>query len=294
MRLQFWVKEQEQGKKLSVFLRMRKVSANLIRQIKYTQPGFLVNGVPVYTNYLVNVGDLVSCILPQEKSILQPQPTVQLDIIKETEHFVLVNKPANLVVHPTMTHESGTLANGWLAVLASRGQQGTFHAVNRLDKDTSGLVLIAKNTYAASLLPKCVEKQYLAILQGEIPLDSGGIHLPIARCEDSAIKRQVSDNGQVSSTLYQVLAKGNGYSLVKVKLLTGRTHQIRVHFSAIGYPLVGDWLYEGECKEMHRQALHCFGMKISNFLENSYDWITAPPPKDMQEFYHKIIASTKR
>ena len=288
MWLKFWVEDGQEGTKLGPFLRSKEVSAALLKQVKYGQWGILVNGVSQHTNYIVKKGDEISLWLTEEFGELKPQP-MALQIVKETEHFVLLDKPAGLVVHPTLNHWENTLGTGWMGVLASRGQQGVFRPVNRLDKDTSGLVLVAKNSYSAALLPKYVEKVYLAVAMGEMPLGDGQVDLPIARCDGSVIKREVSPLGQPSTTQYTVLAVGNGYSLLRLRLVTGRTHQIRVHMAALGHPLAGDWLYgENTVAPIQRQALHCFGMKIPSFLNQKEEWFFTPPPEDMQYLYHQI------
>ncbi len=289
MRLEFCVTKTEEGMRLSAFLRRRQVSAGLLKQVKYSQVGILVDGVRTNTNQLVSEGQKVEFFLENEPSDLLPQPMV-LDIRQQTEHFALINKPAGMVVHPTLNHASGTLANGWIAYLAAKGQTGVFRPVNRIDRDTSGLVLCAKNSCAAPILAQGVDKIYLAVVSGEMPVKKGVVDLPIARCADSVIKREVAENGQPSVTEYEVLAVGNGYSALRLHLVTGRTHQIRVHMAALGYPLAGDWLYG--CKPdpyIHRQALHCFAMCVPSIVNKGKKWIFVPPPEDMQQLYRVIV-----
>ena len=289
MRLEFIVSENEDGARLGAFLRSRQVSAGLIKQVKYTQQGILVNGVRTNTNQPVFAGQKVEFFLQDEQSELSAEPMV-LDIVRQTEHFAVINKPAGMVVHPTLNHEAGTLANGWMSYLAAKGQTGVFRPVNRIDRDTSGLVLCAKNSYAAPILAQEVEKVYLAVATGEMPLGKGVIDLPIARCGDSIIKREVAPHGQPSITEYEVLAAGNGYSVLRIHLVTGRTHQIRVHMAALGYPLAGDWLYAcGQDRWMNRQALHCFAMKIPAIGSTASEWVCAAPPQDMQQLYRVIL-----
>ena len=288
MRLYFQVKSHQSGIQLSDFLRGQEVSVGLMKQVKYTPTGILVDGVRTNTNQLVYEGQNVEFLLPQEDGDVAPQPML-LDVVAETEHFVLLNKPAGMVVHPTFNYATDTLANGWIGTLAARGQTGVFRPVNRIDKDTSGLVLCAKNCYAAPILADRVQKVYLAIAVGEMPLGKGEINLPIARCDGSLIKREISPEGQPSITQYEVLAAAQGYSVLRLHLITGRTHQIRVHLAALGHPLAGDWLYGTEEDSiMNRQALHCFGMKIPAFLQQKETWFFTPPPADMQMLYQKI------
>ncbi len=162
-----------------------------------------------------------------------------------------------MAVHPTLNYPLGTLANGYAAWAAERGESPVFRPVNRIDKDTSGLVLAAKNGYAAPLLAQRVEKLYYALAEGELPLGKGVIDAPIGRRGDSIIGRCVTPDGKPSRTEYTILKAENGLSLAACVPVTGRTHQIRVHFASIGHPLAGDDLYGGSREKIRRQALHC-------------------------------------
>ena len=160
-------------------------------------------------------------------------------------------------MHPTLKYPLDTLANGYAAWAAAQGRSTVFRPVNRIDKDTSGLVLAARNSYAAPLLAQGVEKLYYAIVEGELPLCPGVIDAPIGRQGDSIIGRCVTPEGKPSRTEYTILKAKNGLSLAACVPVTGRTHQIRVHFASLGHPLAGDDLYGGHRERVGRQALHC-------------------------------------
>ena len=169
----------------------------------------------------------------------------------------MLEKPPRLAVHPTLNYPLDTLANGYAAWAAAQGRSTVFRPVNRIDKDTSGLVLAARNSYAAPLLAQGVEKLYYAIVEGELPLGPGVIDAPIGRQGDSIIGRCVTPEGKPSRTEYTILKAKNSLSLAACVPVTGRTHQIRVHFASLGHPLAGDDLYGGHRERVGRQALHC-------------------------------------
>lgn len=269
------------------------MSAALLRRIKTEGPGILLDGAPVYAGHPVAEGQTVSVLLPSEQDTAVSPQAIPLRVEYENDQLALINKPAGMTVHPTLGYASGTLANAWMGRLAQRGEKGVFRPVNRLDKDTSGLVLCAKNAFSAALLAGQAKKRYLAIVCGELPLGSGEIDAPIARCEDSIIRRRVHPSGQPSRTRYTVLAAGGGYSVLRVQPLTGRTHQIRLHMAHIGHPLAGDWLYGyGPNDDIRRHALHCFAVQLPGQMQ-APEWVFSAPPADFQRLY-RIILSAKR
>ena len=188
---------------------------------------------------------------------MTPQPEIPVKVVYEDAFAVVLEKPSQLAVHPTLNYPGGTLANGYAAWAAEHGHSPVFRPVNRIDKDTSGLVLAAKNAYAAPLLAGGVEKLYYAIAQGALPLGEGVIDAPIGRRGDSIIGRCVTPEGKPSRTEYTILKAKNDLSLAACVPVTGRTHQIRVHFASLGHPLAGDDLYGGHRERVGRQALHC-------------------------------------
>lgn len=255
--LVFVVPPQADGQRLGVFLRQAGVSASCIKAVKHQGSGFFADGAPLHTDRPVRAGQAIRFDLPPEPpTSVTPQP-VPFTLVYESDFAAVVDKPAGLAVHPTLNHTDGTLANGWLYHLQSRGETGVFRPVNRLDKNTSGLVLLARNAYAAPGLAASARKCYLALVQGEMSPGPGSIDAPIGRRGDSIIGRCVRADGKPSRTDYLVLASGGGHSLAACLPRTGRTHQIRVHMAHIGHPLAGDTLYGGSETLLRRHALHC-------------------------------------
>lgn len=239
------------------FLRQCAVSTDLARAVKFRGGGFFADGVPVLANRRIFPGQVLSFALPPEGDGVTPQPQIPVNVVYEDAFAVVLEKPPQLAVHPTLNYPGGTLANGYAAWAAAHGHSPVFRPVNRIDKDTSGLVLAAKNAYAAPLLAGGVAKLYYAIAQGALPLGEGVIDAPIGRRGDSIIGRCVTPEGKPSRTEYTILKAKNGLSLAACVPVTGRTHQIRVHFASLGHPLAGDDLYGGHRERVGRQALHC-------------------------------------
>lgn len=264
MILCFPVPPEADGTLLRNFLRGCGLSSDLTRAVKHRGGGFLADGVPILANRRVTAGQRITLELPPELSDgVQPQPELPARIVYEDPFAVVLDKPAGLAVHPTLNYPTGTLANGYAALMLVRGQSPVFRPVNRIDKDTSGLVLAAKNMYAAPLLAQNVQKLYLAVAVGELPLGRAVIDAPIGRQGGSIIGRCVTPDGKPSRTEYTVTRAENGLSLAACVPVTGRTHQIRVHFAHLGHPLAGDDLYGGSRQRIARQALHCARMEFA-------------------------------
>lgn len=257
MKLYFKVPPEADGMLLRGFLRRCSVSTDLSRAVKFRGSGFFADGAPVLANRRVEAGQVISFELPPEGEGVAPQDDIPVDVVYEDAFALVVEKPPHLAVHPTLNYPLDTLANGYAAWALRQGRSPVFRPVNRIDKDTSGLVLAARNTYAAPLLAENVQKLYYAIVEGELPLGPGVIDAPIGRRGDSIIGRCVTPEGKPSRTEYTVLKVQNGLSLAACVPVTGRTHQIRVHFASIGHPLAGDDLYGGRRDRIGRQALHC-------------------------------------
>ena len=239
------------------FLRQCAVSTELARAVKFQGGGFFADGAPILANRRVEAGQVISFELPPEGESVVPQNDIPVDVVYEDAFALVVEKPPHLAVHPTLNYPLDTLANGYAAWALRQGRSPVFRPVNRIDKDTSGLVLAAQNGYAAPLLAQRVEKLYYAVAEGELPLGPGVIDAPIGRQGDSIIGRCVTPEGKPSRTEYTILKVQNGLSLAACVPVTGRTHQIRVHFASIGHPLAGDDLYGGRRDRIGRQALHC-------------------------------------
>ena len=250
----------------------------------------LLNGVFVDTRSIAHVGDILTIDFsyPEDNSNIVSQP-ISLDIVYEDDYLLAVNKPAGLAIHPSILHFDDSLANGVKYYFDTIGLRKKIRAVNRIDLNTSGLVLFAKNEYIQECLIKqmnssCFEKTYLAIVFGTLENKQGIINAPIARKENSIIERCVSKNGQIALTHYEVLHEFKNYSLVKCILETGRTHQIRVHMSYIGHPLLGDSLYgKSDHSLINRQALHSYQMNFIHPVSNKKISLETKIPKDIEK-----------
>ena len=257
MQLIFPVPPEADGTLLRSFLRRCAVSTELARAVKFHGGGFFADGEPILANRPVRAGQQIAFALPEDGPGVEPQPEIPVQAVYEDAFALVLEKPPHLAVHPTLNYPRDTLANGYAARAAARGTSPVFRPVNRIDKDTSGLVLAAANGYAAPLLAGNVEKLYYAVVEGELPLGPGVIDAPIGRRGDSIIGRCVTPEGKPSRTEYTILKAENGLSLAACVPVTGRTHQIRVHFASIGHPLAGDDLYGRHRDRIGRQALHC-------------------------------------
>ena len=302
MRLYFTVPEDRQtqnGVLLRSFLRRCAVSTELARGVKFRGSGFFADGQPVQANRRVYPGQVVSFELPPEQEGVAPQPEIPVQVVYQDAFAVVLEKPPHLAVHPTLNYPYDTLANGYGAWAAQQGHSPVFRPVNRIDKDTSGLVLAAKNTYAAPLLAQNVEKLYYAVVEGELPLGKGVIDAPIGRQADSIIGRCVTPEGKPSRTEYTIIKEENGLSLAACVPVTGRPHQIRVHLASIGHPLAGDDLYGGSREHIGRQALHCAkqsfavpvytplpdGIRVEMPLRLRTVTVESPLPPDMEALF---------
>lgn len=257
MEIQYIVEPEEAFVRLQVFLRRKGVSTSYIRRVKYEGQGLTRNGCRARTNEVVQPGDVVGVLAAPEEPCHLEAEDIPFEIVYESPHAMVINKPAGLVVHPTLSHKGGTLGNGFARLMQTRGTQRAFRPIGRLDGDTSGLMLCAMHGLAAPVLERRMKKQYIAIAKGALPLGAGCIDAPLGACEGSAILQQVRPDGKPSVTEYCVLVANDEASLVLVAPQTGRTHQIRVHFAHMGHPLLGDGLYGGDKELIQRHALHC-------------------------------------
>lgn len=277
----YLVPAQCEGARLTVFLREQGVTAGTIKAVKYRGGGFFADGVPVHTDHVVRAGERIAFALPPEASDgVTPEP-MELCVAYEDDFAAVVDKPAGLAVHPTLNYPAGTLANGWAYRMRQRGEPAVFRPVNRLDKNTSGLVLCAKNAFAAPALAATADKRYVALVQGRLEPPCGQIDAPIGRRGDSIIGRCVRPDGKPSATRYRVLAQSGAVSLVLCRLLTGRTHQIRVHMAHIGHPLAGDSLYGGDTGLLARHALHCAALRFRHPVSGESVEVCSPLPEDL-------------
>lgn len=267
---------------LKEFLRKSGLSLTLRRRIKHN--GVITrNGAHINWNEPVFNQDQITVSWPLENK-LEPIP-MNLAIAYEDSALLVIDKPSGIMVHPTARQDGMTIANGVLHYYRESGQSCDFHPVHRLDRQTSGLLLVAKNAYIHHLLSgqgiKHVQRSYQAIVTGQPHPLAGTIDAPIGRKPGSIIERMISPNGQEAVTDYQLISGSSAASLMQITLRTGRTHQIRVHFSHIGHPLLGDDLYGGCTDLMKRQALHAGQLAFNHPITNEPLIIHSPLPADM-------------
>ena len=276
--------------KIKTFLKKHDVSKGLLAKIKFRGGGILVNDEPQNAIYLLDIGDKVTIDIPKEEGFESLDAiSRKLKVVFEDDHFLILDKPAGVASIPSVNH-SNTMANYVKAYYIDSGYENhQVHIVTRLDKDTSGLMLFAKHGYAHARLDKqlqkrAIEKRYLALVKGDGLLEKEGeIIAPIARDEDSIITRRVARGGKYAHTSYKVIEQFGNIYLVDIHLHTGRTHQIRVHFSHIGFPLLGDDLYGGSLTEgISRQALHCHTLKFYNPFSGEEIGRASPLPTDFE------------
>ena len=252
----FTVSHDNSGQTLKTFLRREVgISARSMTVLKYAGMGIMRSGTELKAHDIVSEGDIIEIQLPPDSNDAEPVEG-RLDILFEDDRLLIVNKPCGVPVHPVKIHQLDTLSNTVAFHQRSRGESYTFRALNRLDKDTSGCVIIAKDRIAYSLVQPSTEKVYIAVCEGIIS-ESGVIASSIAPERGSKIKRCVRADGDPAVTHYKPVRGGNSHTLCELRLETGRTHQIRCHMSSIGHPLAGDDMYGGSLRYIQRQALHC-------------------------------------
>lgn len=279
--LSFTVSEKYDGAKVYTFLKCEvKISLRLLRTLKRIDRGIELNGEHIRTVDPVHTGDILTLNIPGEEGA-RATSGIEIDVVYEDEDILVVNKPAMLPIHESHNHQGDTLANAVSAHLQKEGKSSVFRAVGRLDKGTSGLVVCALNQHSAARLSGKIDKTYLAVPSGEYK-ENGTIDEPIYRPDPMKTLRCVDVRGDRAVTHYEVLSHSSGMSLLRVRLETGRTHQIRVHFAHLGTPLVGDRLYGGECDEIERQCLHCANAEFEHPVTGERIECNAPLPKDMQ------------
>ena len=286
----------EKGGKLSLFLKHEKgLSHKTLMLLKNTR-GVLVNGEPVFMNYMLKPGDEVVLLFPPEAPSDVAPRDLPFCVVFEDEALLVVNKPPHQSVYPCAPGEETSLANAAAHYYRKNGIFAPFRPIGRLDRGTSGLLIVAKNKHAATVLSRQrQEKTYFAVLKGELSLARGGIYLPLGPKEGSRICQGVDFNrGKSAATSFCVLGAGGGLTLAQVQIFTGRTHQIRAHFAAIGYPLYGDFLYGAENSEISRPPLHAGRLLFPHPFTGRPLCFAAPLPADMRallarhEIFHNL------
>lgn len=272
------------GMKIGDFLRKTGYSRHVIIHLKKTENGILLNGEWAYVGQSLKEGDHLEIHIIEEESSEQIVPSeLPLDIVYEDEDLLIINKPADMPIHPSINNYDNTLANALMWYYQQKGETFVYRCINRLDRDTTGLLIVAKNMLSGGILSDMskkreIHREYLAIAEGEVPQE-GVIDAPIARKEESVIERCVDfERGDRAVTHYWRLDYRNGYSLVRLKLETGRTHQIRVHMKYLGHPLTGDYLYNPDYRILDHQALHSWKLVFRHPVTGAQMQFKADPP----------------
>ncbi len=295
--MDFLIDSAHDGKTVRSYIKYTlHISSRLLTVLKQTENGITVNGSHVTVRHVLHVGDLLSLDLDdraEHASQNVPPSDIPLEILYEDAHVIAMNKPAGMPTHPSHNHHDDTLANALAFRYAQRGEPFVFRPMGRLDRNTSGIVLAAKDKMASGMLTNAihagqVRKTYIAIAVGEMPTGLGvqTVDCGIRRQSDSVIMRTTCPDStapdEISVTDYEVLAAANGLSLLRVKPRTGRTHQIRVHMAYIGHPLLGDDLYGTPDPRIGRHALHAQSLELPLPFGKDFVCLQAPMAADMQ------------
>ncbi|MCY6959724.1 RluA family pseudouridine synthase [Clostridium sp. ZC22-4] len=288
------VQNEYDGLKLNQYLRSVVKFSSRFTQKVVRSGGVKVNNVNATLFTKLSAGDNIEVYIDKsEEQDIIPEK-MELDIVYEDKDIIVVNKPAGIVVHPTKRYPQGTLANGLLYHFKQNGDNCIVRLVSRLDMDTSGLILVAKNAFSHMSLARDMNKEqfvkaYLAIVHGNLPQEKGVIDKPIYKPDDGSIKRIIDGRGQKSITHFNVVERFNNSDLVRLVLETGRTHQIRVHLSSMGTSIYGDSLYGKEEDEyINRQALHAYSLQILHPRSGELLKFQCELPDDMKELLRKL------
>lgn len=294
-----WVYKEEEVLQVKTFLKQQGVSKGLLAQVKFQGGKLEVNDCEVNALYCLNLYDEVKMTVPDEEGTLNISVSdLPINVIFEDEHFLVVNKPAGVAAIPSNIYPVDTMANRVKGYYTKKQySHKVIHIVSRLDRDTSGVMMFAKHRYAHALMDKElrnneVVKKYTAVIEGRLEKTHDFIEAPIARTCDSIIQRRVHESGKPALTEYWAKEVFDEHTLVDVQLHTGRTHQIRVHFSFIGHPLMGDTLYGGrENRLIQRQALHCREFSFYHPFRKERLTLTADYPEDFASWMKKKAAN---
>lgn len=293
-RITYVITKEYEGKKVYEFLRANGFSRQNLTDIKYNLPDsmILANGKRVLMNHVLSRGEEISVVICEKGNSENIVPTeMPLEVIYEDEDIIVINKPSDMPIHPSLNNYSNTLGNALMYYYNSQGIDFIYRVINRLDRDTSGLTVVAKNIISANILHNeqkvgKLKKEYTAIVVDEdnsLELE-GTICRPIGRKEGSTIERIIDDiNGERAITHYRVIDRYEDCCLIKLNLETGRTHQIRVHMKSIGHPLVGDFLYNPDDEIMQRQALHVSDIEFIHPITGVNIRLNCSIPADMNK-----------
>lgn len=288
-RINYEIIKDEAGLRIEQYLKRKGYSSQNIATIKRMPQSILVNGIHCYMRQPLAAGDKLTVQITETGcSEKIPPVRLPLDIVYEDEDIIVINKPAGMPVHPSLNNYYNTMANALAWYYKEQNKPFIFRCCNRLDRDTSGLTVVAKHLVSAGILSSMtgrreVHREYLAIAAGHVNPESGTINAPLARKPGTIIERTVDwEHGEPAITHYHLVSVTKLHSLVALKLETGRTHQIRIHMKHLGYPLIGDYLYNPDMTHIGRQALHSHKLSFPHPITGEMMEFTAPLPADMQ------------
>ena len=295
----FIVEKEDANKRIDAYIAK---SANISRvnaQRLISEGKILVNGKSVKHSYKTQENDEITMEQEEPKEVELKAENIPLEIIYEDKDIIVVNKPKGMVVHPANGNPDGTLVNAVMAIckdsLSGIGGELRPGIVHRLDKDTSGIIIVAKNDKAHINLSEQIknhkiEKTYIALVKGNVKENQATINMPIGRSNKDRKKMAVTKNGKTAITHFKVLKRYDKYTLLEVKIETGRTHQIRVHLSQIGYPIVGDMVYSNGKNEwgIEGQCLHAKSLKFKHPITGKEMYLEAPLPEYFQKILHEL------
>ena len=294
------VNENDKGKRLDIYIaeNFNELSRTMIKKLIESN-NVLVNDKSEKVSYKVQANDNISIDVPEAKETKLKAQEIPLDIIYEDSDIIVVNKPKGMVVHPANGNPDGTLVNAILSIcknsLSGIGGELRPGIVHRLDKDTSGLIIVAKNDKAhinmsEQIKERNVKKTYIALVRGNVPEEEATINMPIGRSTKDRKKMAVTKNGKQAITHFKVLKRYSKYTLLEIKIETGRTHQLRVHMAEIGYPVVGDAVYSNGKNEfgIEGQMLHAYKLEFMHPITNKHMELTAPLPQYFEEILKKL------
>lgn len=293
------VNENDKGKRLDIYIaeNFSELSRTMIKKL-IENNNIMVNNKLEKVSYKVQLNDNISIDVPEAKETKLKAQEIPLDIIYEDNDIIVVNKPKGMVVHPANGNPDGTLVNAILAIcknsLSGIGGELRPGIVHRLDKDTSGLIIVAKNDKAhinmsEQIKERKVKKTYIALVRGNVP-EEATINMPIGRSTKDRKKMAVTKSGKQAITHFKVLKRYSKYTLLEIKIETGRTHQIRVHMAEIGYPVVGDTVYSNGKNEfgVEGQMLHAYKLEFAHPITNKHMELIAPLPQYFEDILKKI------
>lgn len=294
----YQITEKDDGLKIKSFLSAKGYSSQNLTDLKKQPESVLINGEPAFVIKQLLFGDILTIHIVEETSSERIPPVkLPLNIVYEDEDILVVNKPAGMPIHPSLNNYENSLANGLAYYYKEQGKPFIFRCINRLDRDTSGLTVIAKHMVSASILAQMtarreLHREYLAIVKGLVEPVQGTIDAPLGRKDSSMIERMIDwEKGERAITHYQLKEYKNGHSLLSIHLETGRTHQIRIHMKYLGYPLIGDYLYHPDMELITRQALHSCRLTFSHPITGKPMDFTAPLPEDMKKVLYSNTKS---